>query len=741
VTSPADYVMRGWKIFPCHSIQRGRCTCPDGLNCLKSPGKHPLTEHGHLDASNDINDIRAWEARWPWANWAVATGRINDLVVIDIDPRNGGYQSVEEYEILRPDGPLPYTLQSITGGGGKHLFYAYPPNIEIKSNKSRWLKGVDIKAEGGYVMLPEAQHISGLPYRWVNWLDQYIWLPPDVAVQLSKIGSASLDGPRGDLAPTSEILKGVPLGERDDVLFREACRLRRQLGDDGRSAVEILILEAARNCSPPFPDSEALRKVEQAWQQDHTDSFIDWAERIKINTGISHDLTDLGNAKRFVDQFGQDVLYVGGWGWLTWTDIGWQRDSHGSVAERAHFLHELITAEARQLEAQGADPKTVSRYMAWSKRSQSHGTMSACLKVLESMSVIRRSAEDFDNDDNLLVCRDKIVDLRTGEWRPINRSDLVTKNTNVAYDPTYRLPEWERFLWEATDGDQETIDYLQRAVGYTLTGSNPEEALWLISGPPASGKSTFIDGCHAALGSYAATTQADTFMWHRGQNAPLNDLALLAGCRLVSVTEVKQGEGFNESLIKAVTGDARITARFLYENTFVYRPQFALWIGTNHDPQARDDGLWRRIKKIKFPNAVPPERRDPGLKAIIRDPEKGGRAVLAWAVRGAMAWYRDGLRQPMSVTTAVYEYHQDQDQMQQFITECLQRQDGANTLLNTIYAAYRIWCGSVGIYRPLTRQMFAKSMEDKGFKTILDDWGRESYLGIVALNAIPTWTP
>jgi len=213
--------------------------------------------------------------RWPDANWAVATGHVNGFIVIDIDPRHDGFTSINRYEENNPNGPLPVTLQSVTGGGGKHLFYLYPPDVTIKKdNCGKWLKGVDIQSDGGYVILPEAEHISGGTYRWINWFDQLAWLPPDIVDELSRTSSSS-NGSNGDLPDTNTILQGVPEGQRDDVLFREACRLRRQLGDNARRAVEILILDAARNCKPPFPQDEALRKVEQAFRQDHSDRVPD----------------------------------------------------------------------------------------------------------------------------------------------------------------------------------------------------------------------------------------------------------------------------------------------------------------------------------------------------------------------------------------------------------------------------------------------------------------------------------
>jgi Bifunctional DNA primase/polymerase, N-terminal len=248
MTSPLDYAARGWQIFPCYWIERGRCACKAGLDC-DNAGKHPLTQHGFYDATTEPGLIDLWMNRWPKANWALRTGSTTGLVVIDIDPRNGGFQSMEQPEQHR--GALPETLRSVTGGGGQHMFYAIPPGFQIPKVRG-WLPGVDFQAELGYVILPESSHKSGAAYQWINWQAQAAPLPLDIA-NLLKTKPAQSSRAGSDLPDTSTILMGVPEGQRDDVLFREACRLRRQLGDDARRAVEILILEAARNCTPPFP--------------------------------------------------------------------------------------------------------------------------------------------------------------------------------------------------------------------------------------------------------------------------------------------------------------------------------------------------------------------------------------------------------------------------------------------------------------------------------------------------------
>jgi putative DNA primase/helicase len=589
------------------------------------------------------------------------------------------------------------------------------------------------------VVLPESRHKSGVPYRWIN-LDVIppSQLPADIAKMILDRPAASSNGMSGDLADTATILQGVPEGERDDTLFRWACRLRRQVGDDGRRIVELAVLDAAANCVPPFPPDQALRKVDQAWAQDHSDSFIDWQigtpQPDQPDQPNIHPLTDLGNAYRFYDAFGKDVLYVEGWGWVVWTAIGWERDSRGVASGLTHQLSNLIMTEARSLEQQGTDIKTITQHTTWARRSQAAATMHNALAVAKDISMMRHSVDEFDASDDEICARNGMIDLRTGDLRSIGKDDLVTKNTWVHYDPDFQLPEWNRFLWDSCGGDLDLIRYLQLAAGYSLTGRNSEEKLFLISGPPASGKSTFLDAVSCALGGYATTTSPDTFMWSRNGQQPTLELARMAGMRLVAMSEIMEGSGFNANLIKGVTGGEKVTGKFLYENSFTYLPKFKLWIGTNHDPMAHDDALWRRIAKISFPHSLPPERRDPRVKAMLRDPDLGGKAVLAWAVRGAMEWYQTGLMQPYSVTAATFEYHSDQDQFQQFLNECVRWADGASTPLQTAYSAYRIWCEHAGFYAK-NRQGFARMMRERGYKTIIET-GQEFFVNTVVTSTV-----
>lgn len=645
-----------------------------------------MTSHGVKDCTLDKDQVRAWWTSWPDASIALATGKRSGVFAVDIDPRKSGFESFEAWEDERGDA-APHTLISLTGGGGRHLFFVYPQDDQPLGNRTDWLRGVDIRSDGGYVILPEASHISGGEYQWLN-LDEGVppaTAPLDLLQSIRRQGAGGTTGP--DLEDTSTILQGVPEGKRDDTLFRLACRLRRQLGDGARSAVELLILQAASNSDPPFPEDQARRKVEQAFRQDHSDEG-GWSYETSEGDPIHH-LTDLGNALRFVDVNTDAVRHATGWGWLLWTDIGWTRVSDESIGELTHAVPDMVRDEATKVD----DPIVQQKISKWAMQSESVGRLSAIETLARRDSRIRADTGQFDADPHLLACRNGIVDLRDGSLRPFTRDDLVTKNTNVVYDPDALMPEWDQFMKESCQGDVELMTYMQRAAGYTLTGNTDHECFFIISGPPASGKSTFLDGLHSATGGYATTTQSDTFMYRRGVQTPKDELARMAGMRLVSVSEIRQGDGFHESLIKQLTGGDKVTARFLYQDGFEFTPQMKIWFATNHDPDARDEAMWRRLKKVSFDHVIPKEQRNPHLKTMVRDPEIGGRAILAWAVRGAVEWYGDrDLHEPTAVTMATEMYRVDQDRVMAFVNEVLVLDPNSVITARDGYNAWSAWC-------------------------------------------------
>jgi putative DNA primase/helicase len=266
----------------------------------------------------------------------------------------------------------------------------------------------------------------------------------------------------------------------------------------------------------------------------------------------------------------------------------------------------------------------------FARKCESTDRKKAALVSAQSEPGIPVAPEQFDADPFLLNCVNGTVDLRTGELQPHRRADLITRLCPVQYDPAAHSPLWDRFLEEATGANREVGQFLQRAVGYSLTGATSQEVLFFVHGPGGSGKSTFPEAIKAVLGEYGKSADFETFISRRDGGAIRNDVAELAGRRFVVSIEVDEGKKLAEGLVKLLTGGDTVRARFLYQEAFDYVPQFKLWLAANHAPKVRhdDSAMWRRILRIPFDQVVPKEKRDPSLKARLKDVNESGPAVL-----------------------------------------------------------------------------------------------------------------
>lgn len=254
----------GWPVFPCHSIgDDGNCTCSLGAACT-APGKHPRTVNGVKDATTDRDQIKQWAARWPGAiNWAVATGKASGVFVVDDDGPKHDTDALSDW--MRNNGPLPETFTVQTGGGGTHRYFNYPSGGTVPGRNS-WLQHVDVKSDGGYVLLPDSRHVSGGTYKLVTPAEVRVAEAPTALLADIRGRSGSSTSP-GDF-DFARVIDGLPKGQRDEGLFRFACSLRRKLHDD-RDLITGAVLTVAARCVPPFPEDEALQKVESAFRQDH----------------------------------------------------------------------------------------------------------------------------------------------------------------------------------------------------------------------------------------------------------------------------------------------------------------------------------------------------------------------------------------------------------------------------------------------------------------------------------------
>jgi putative DNA primase/helicase len=327
------------------------------------------------------------------------------------------------------------------------------------------------------------------------------------------------------------------------------------------------------------------------------------------------------------------------------------------------------------------------------------------------------ASDSLNRDIYLLNSWNGTVDLRNGMLRPHDPNDLLTKITPVQFDPKADSSLWLGHLRRVLGDNAALMEFVQTAAGYSATGDIGEEVLFLVHGPAAGGKTTTVEALKTALGEYAVTADFETFL-KRQAGGIRNDIARLAGARLVTSVEVDEGQTLAEGLVKQWTGGDRITARFLHHEHIEFRPEGKLWLVCNEPPKARDtdDALWRRILRVPFEHTIPKPERDPNTKKLLTNPEVGGPAVLAWIVAGCEKWRKSGLMIPRLIETATQELRESQDPLRDFFTEKCEFLDEASIPVKALRQAYEQFATEQGIRYTLGPQQFNQRIEARGCK-------------------------
>lgn len=423
-------------------------------------------------------------------------------------------------------------------------------------------------------------------------------------------------------------------------------------------------------------------------------------------------LSDLGNAKRLIALHGDKMRHVKEWGWLIWDGRRWQLDKRGMVERLAKSTVASIYVEVGQLD-NDKDRMTLANFAL---KSESVASIKAMIEHAKSEEIIGVGPEQFDRNPMLFNCLNGTLDLRTGQLLPHNPADLITKLAPVEFNPEATCPIWLNFLNKIMQGKKELVEFIRRAVGYSLTGSTRQHCWFFLYGTGSNGKSTFLELIQTMLGDYAKTAQATTFLAKdTGGDGPRNDIAKLVGARFVKTAEIEKGRRWAEALIKEITGGDVISARFLYHEEFDYKPQFKLWVAANHKPKVlgQDNGMWRRIRLVPFEVQISDDEKDPDLPLKLTEELPG---ILAWAMEGCLDWQQNGLQEPQEVLAATEAYKDESDILRDFINDCCfrGRADKHKTTLKDLYKTYALWCGEGG-ERPIGKQNFSQALQERGY--------------------------
>lgn len=656
-----DYMHRGWSVLPCR-------------------GKLPATAHGYKDATRNPDDIARLFA--DSNNIGIATGAVSGIFVLDVDVKNGAGGDKTLAGLEAKHGALPQTVSASTWSGGRHFYFRYPAGGV--GCKTGFLPGLDIRGDGGYVVAPPSK-LSEKSYAWEQGR--------------SPVETQIMDAPKWLLDILQPEKKTKPHNanliaeNRNSTLTKLAGRMRAAGMDAEGIWTELSKINAER-CTPPLPDKE-VRTI---------------AESIgKYSAGVVKEpLTDVWNCERLAERYGDNVRWcekLGGWHY--WDGTCWRQNDETLLMRWAKDL-----VKSWQTQAAASDDRDLMRHAV---RCESNARLNAMVSLVKSEPNILAPFERFDRDYYLLNCANGTLDLETGRLRDFDRADMITRKLDVAYKPDADCPTWKAFLNDIFMGDTELITYLQKAVGYCLSGDTREQKFFLCWGNGRNGKSTLLKHIMYILApGYASGTPAATMLESESQNA-LNAIAALKGMRYVILNEFDEGKTMSAAQVKNLTGGEPVVARFLYCSQFTYTPTYKFWMSTNFKPRIKDTslGIWRRLVLIPFEYTVPVEKLDPELDEKLAAEYEG---ILAWAVQGFKIWKQDGLSAIKKLSAVVEAYQEDSDVIGQFITECSDPElEPQETSVANLMQGLDEWCKENGIRFTPSRNMVLDYMEKHGY--------------------------
>jgi poxvirus D5 protein-like len=418
---------------------------------------------------------------------------------------------------------------------------------------------------------------------------------------------------------------------------------------------------------------------------------------------------DTGNADRFIDRYGNlyKYSYIANKFYI-YDGMKWKVDDKGSIRKLIDEMIESIKNEKVLHSEDVTEEEAREVFQKYYKKTR--GTQAKKNIMNELMHRRPATPDEFDKDDMLLNVANGYIDLTSRELYKHDINKMFSQITNTDYTEKMQPAVWLDFLNDIFAGDKAVIRYIQKALGYSLTGSTREQIMFILFGKGRNGKSIFVEVISEILGDYSNNMQAKSLMVKKNDNIN-TDIARLSKARFVTSSEPNEGFRFDEGLIKQLTGGDKVTARFLYAEEFEYTPKFKIWVSTNHKPIIRgtDDGIWRRLVLIPFDVQIPEEKVDKDLKyKLLREAP----AILNWMAEGAYMWMQEGLAMPEKLKEASKDYRNEMDVIEQFIEDECKRVDDGKEKANELYELYKQWANNNGNYK-MSNKDFGIKMKEK----------------------------
>ncbi len=740
-------------------------------------------------------------------NLAIAVALPEPYGVVDIDARGveelprDAYDRRElqrELERLAFDVlGIPPTAPRVMSGRGMHCYVrgdydtlsravalgrGQKVRLSVQGRLREFEVGIELKGWGrGYVLAPPSRHHSGSCYEWLTEVPTLEAIPewqpkaPDtgqdraavtIVDERGRIVADPFTQPVAPQAPAKapELSQKV-VGEATKLLLPHWKRGRRhwlalylagacaQSGYTQEQAANLVRTVAERAGDNELPDR--LRAVETTYANLRQGKpIIGWGglrqllgdEADRLRALLAPEPanpytfgTEAHSAEVLRHWLRERVLYVREWGWMVWEANRWTRDGGGV---RTHALaRDILRKYYAGCAERATSPQEQAEAYKAAARACSTRHIANALEQLKGL--VLAFPHEFDAHPYLLNCPNCVVDLRDGSTMPHAPELRLTKLCPTRYVPDASSELWEEYLRAVFLEDQALIDFVQRALGYSITGETEEQKLFIAYGKGANGKSTTSEVVRHVVGSdYVQTVPQRVILRDKRSAEAETAAAALCGLRLGYVSETAEGARLDEALVKLVTGGDTISARYLYRDPFNFTPQVKLWLSTNHKPRITDTSfaMWRRLVLIPFravftndPKVDPAVRRkpDPKIKEeLLKSPHR--EAILAWLVKGAIAWYRYGLQEPDIVRAAVEEYRRESDPVQEWLEAETMQEPDAVTPVKTLYERFQLWCERNG-ETPMHIRSFGRRLSEMGFESCRHyENGRElkAYRGI-----------
>lgn len=503
-----------------------------------------------------------------------------------------------------------------------------------------------------------------------------------------------------------------------DSVFRQSGLMRDKWDrkQSGSTYGALTIAKAAAECQTAYGE-----RTDAAQQYSITIGQNGDVPDVKDENGgeiKTYTMDDTGNAQRLFDNYGDRLRYsYVDKSWYYWDERRWCKDITGTIDRIADDALDVMQREAdiyREIDRRNKDTdnktEILKQFLKHVKNSRSSKAKSAMKKELQHKVPI--VINQFDRDKFMLNTPSGIIDLKSGNVLAHDIEKYITKLTGTGISEN-DCPQWKAFLDTIFGNDFELIRYIQKAVGYSLSGGTSEQCVFFLYGTGRNGKSTFLDTVRAMMGDYASNAQPETIMVsQKNYGGARSDIARLKGARFVTTVEPNEGMRLNEGLIKQLTGGDPVTARFQYSSEFEFIPEFKIWMATNHKPIIRgtDTGIWRRIHLVPFTVQIPENKIDRNLPYKLH---KELPAILRWAVEGYTLYRSEGLRMPSAVLNAVNDYRREMDVISSFLSACCSVGMGEEQS-SVLYAVYCKWANDNNEYKMSHTRFTAELLKKSG---------------------------